>query len=206
MSQQFGLYADLTVMENIDFYADLYEVPKAERPAAPGALCTPSPIWVPSGPACGKPVRGMKQKLSLLRPHPPPQGPSAGRAHLRGGSHLPTGPLAHPPRDGGGRGHRDGCRPYMDEAERCDRVILLDQGRISGPGHPEELAAPRPPPGGGGGRQLGPAPARRSVMGEGSPRGHGSRSLRQQGSRVTVGWRTGRGDREALAGRLESGG
>jgi len=65
MSQRFGLYADLTVRENIDFYADLYHVPKAERPARLERLYHFSGLGPFESRLAGKLSGGMKQKLSL---------------------------------------------------------------------------------------------------------------------------------------------
>ncbi len=42
MSQRFGLYPDLTVMENIDFYADIYGVPRRRPRARRSSGCWPS--------------------------------------------------------------------------------------------------------------------------------------------------------------------
>ncbi len=39
MAQRFGLYADLTVEENMDFYADLFGIVGAERARPDGATC-----------------------------------------------------------------------------------------------------------------------------------------------------------------------
>ena len=66
MPQRFGLYEDLTVDENIRFYADLFEVPARAARERVRQSC-----WRP--PACAIPTRlagqlsgGMKQKLGLI--------------------------------------------------------------------------------------------------------------------------------------------
>ena len=63
MSQRFGLYADLTVSENLRFYADLYQVPAAERPARLKRLFHFSGLEPFQGRLAGKLSGGMKQKL-----------------------------------------------------------------------------------------------------------------------------------------------
>ncbi len=65
MSQQFGLYEDLTVRENIHFYADLYRVPKADRPERLERLYAFSNLGPFEDRLAGKLSGGMKQKLSL---------------------------------------------------------------------------------------------------------------------------------------------
>jgi len=65
MSQKFGLYEDLTVIENVLFYADLYEVPKKERPQRIERLLGFSNLSPFKDRLAGKLSGGMKQKLGL---------------------------------------------------------------------------------------------------------------------------------------------
>jgi len=65
MSQRFGLYADLTVRENLDFYADLYRVPRRERPERFERLFQFSGLGPFQDRLAAKLSGGMKQKLGL---------------------------------------------------------------------------------------------------------------------------------------------
>ncbi|MCX5812960.1 MAG: ABC transporter ATP-binding protein [Proteobacteria bacterium] len=65
MSQRFGLYEDLTVMENILFYADLYDVPESKRPSRIEQLLGFSNLTPFTDRLAGKLSGGMKQKLGL---------------------------------------------------------------------------------------------------------------------------------------------
>ena len=131
MAQRFGLYQDLTVRENIEFYADLYEVPASERPRRIERLYRFSSLGPFEHRLAGQLSGGMKQKLSLscaLVHHP--------EILLLDEPTFGVDPISR--RDLWLIVHEmvaEGVTvfvttAYMDEAERCDQVALMNRGRI----------------------------------------------------------------------------
>jgi ABC-2 type transport system ATP-binding protein len=140
MSQRFGLYEDLTVAENLDFYADLYRVPRAERPARLERLYEFSRLGEFKDRLAGKLSGGMKQKLSLscsLVHHPQVlllDEPTFGVDPI---SRRELWLILH-------EMVAEGVTvivstAYMDEAERCDRVVMMHEGRALALDHPVAL-------------------------------------------------------------------
>lgn len=142
MSQRFGLYEDLTVRENIDFYADLYRVPRSERPARLERLFHFSRLGEFQGRLAGDLSGGMKQKLSLscaLIHHPEVlllDEPTFGVDPI---SRRDLWLILHEMVAGGVTVIVS--TSYLDEAERCDRVALLDRGRVLALDAPDALQA-----------------------------------------------------------------
>jgi ABC-2 type transport system ATP-binding protein len=140
MSQRFGLYADLTVRENLEFYADLYSVPKAQRPARLDRLYRFSNLGAFRERLAGQLSGGMKQKLALscCLVHEP-------EILLLDEPTFGVDPVSR--RDLWLIVHEMVARgttvvvstAYMDEAERFDRLVLLHRGRIVALGPAEEL-------------------------------------------------------------------
>jgi ABC-2 type transport system ATP-binding protein len=131
MSQRFGLYEDLTVEENIRFYADVFGVPRSDREQRSRQLLGAAGMEQFKSRLAGKLSGGMKQKLGLVC------------ALI----HRPSIILLDEPTNGVDPvSRRDFWRilyslleegiailmstAYLDEAERCHRVALLHQGRI----------------------------------------------------------------------------
>lgn len=131
MPQRFGLYEDLTVEENIRFYADLFGVPRHAREERAARLLAASGMSQFRYRLAGKLSGGMKQKLGLTcalihRPQvilldEPTTGvdPVSRRDFWR----ILYGLLA------------EGVTiltstAYLDEAERCHRLALLHRGRL----------------------------------------------------------------------------
>jgi len=140
MPQRSGLYVDLTVQENMDFYADLFGISADERRVLTARLLRMTRMEPFRDRAAGKLSGGMKQKLSLMC------------ALL----HHPQVLFLDEPTNGVDPVSRrdfwailyqlvkEGMTvvvttAYLDEAERCNRVGLMHQGRLIRCNTPEAL-------------------------------------------------------------------
>jgi ABC-2 type transport system ATP-binding protein len=141
MPQRFGLYEDLTVQENLDLYADLHGVSAAQRSARYPQLMEMTQLGAFTGRLAGRLSGGMKQKLGLactlvrspelLLLDEPTVGvdPLSRRELWEIVDHLVKG---------------EGLTvlvstSYLDEAESCDRVVVLQAGRVLMEGPPAEV-------------------------------------------------------------------
>lgn len=142
MSQRFGLYGDLTVRENIDFYAMLYQVPRKVRDERIERLYQFSRLGPFAGRLAGKLSGGMKQKLSLCCAliHEPEvlllDEPTFGVDPI---SRRDLWLIVHEMVAHGMTAIVSTA--YLDEAERCDRVALLQRGKLAGLDAPQVLQA-----------------------------------------------------------------
>jgi ABC-2 type transport system ATP-binding protein len=140
MSQRFGLYPDLTVDENIHFFADLYGMTRRDRDERLEALLDFSNMRPFRKRLAAKLSGGMQQKLQLIC------------ALI----HTPEVLLLDEPTNGVDPvSRRDFWRilyrmlkggvtilvttAYLDEAERCNRIGLIEGGRILVQDSPEKV-------------------------------------------------------------------
>lgn len=145
MPQRFSLYPDLTVAENLRFFAELYEVPSATREERDRELMAFSRLEPFRGRRAGQLSGGMKQKLALsctlihtpsvLILDEPTTGvdPVSRREFWRILRDLAARGLALLV-----------STPYMDEAALCDNVVLMHAGRALAQGTPAAVASSFP--------------------------------------------------------------
>jgi ABC-2 type transport system ATP-binding protein len=141
MSQKFGLYEDLTVKENIRFYAGIYGLVGRRRDERVAELLGQLDLEERAGQLTGTLSGGWKQRVALAcatSHHPrmlfldePTAGvdPAARRRFweiihelARGGTTILV--TTH----------------YMDEAERCERIAFLSRGHLIALGTVAEIA------------------------------------------------------------------
>jgi ABC-2 type transport system ATP-binding protein len=140
LAQQFGLYGDLSVQENIEFFGEVFDVPQNEIKQRAAELLNFAGLGDFTDRPAAKLSGGMQKKLGLASAlvHNPkvllldePTGgvdPVARQEFwhllitlLRGGSAVLV------------------STPYMDEAMRFNRVIFMNHGHILAQGIPREL-------------------------------------------------------------------
>lgn len=142
MPQRFGLYEELTIKENLNLYADLYGIDPADRAKQFQRLLQFSRLEPFINRQSGKLSGGMKQKLALacsllVKP----------KILLLDEPSVGVDPLSR----------RElwelvqqliyntdtlviWSTAYLDEAERCDHVLLLHEGVLLNQGKPQELS------------------------------------------------------------------
>jgi ABC-type multidrug transport system ATPase subunit len=140
MPQRFGLYEDLTVIENLTLYADLRSVVGKERREAFDRLLAFAGLAPYAGRLAGALSGGMKQKLglacALIRPP---------RLLLLDEPSVGVDPISRRELWWMVSGLADGgigvlwSTAYLDEAERCASVLLLNEGKLLFQGKPAEF-------------------------------------------------------------------
>jgi ABC-2 type transport system ATP-binding protein len=139
-----GLYEQLSAEDNLEFYARVWRLPKAEREARIKELLSHIGLWERRNESVGKWSRGMKQKLALARAllHRPRllllDEPTAG---------LDVQAAVEVREDLARLAAREGVTVFltthnMAEAERlCSQVAVIREGSLVALGHPDELRA-----------------------------------------------------------------
>ena len=142
MPQRFGLYQDLTVAENLDFFMDIYGIAGKERRRRRERYLGFSNLLPFTGRRAGELSGGMKQKLGLA-------------CVL---VHEPQVLILDEPTNGVDPVSRQEfwqilaemkqagmtilvSTAYLDEGERCDRLLLMHNGRILADALPAEVRA-----------------------------------------------------------------
>jgi ABC-2 type transport system ATP-binding protein len=142
MAQQFALYGDLSVLENLSFFADVYGVRGRVRRERIERLLNFARLAEFAGRRAGRLSGGMKKKLGLACAliHAPDilylDEPTTGVDPVSRREFWDI--LADL--------HGEGTTilvstPYMDEAERCSRIGLMYNGRLIEQGRPQQIKA-----------------------------------------------------------------
>jgi ABC-2 type transport system ATP-binding protein len=145
MTQRFSLYEDLSVHENLAFAADIYGLPAADKKARIAEVIEDYRLGKVARQLAGTMSGGQRQRLALAA------------ATL----HKPRLLLLDEPTSGVDPESRREfwdqlfslvdrgttilvSTHYMDEAERCHRLAILDRGQVAAEGSPRELVRDMP--------------------------------------------------------------